>query len=177
MHKDAILVRMLQKLVTLLYLSGEPLSIQALSSLLGISPAEIEKHVDELENALKGIGLSLLRSAEGLSIVTDASQASLVETFWKAELEGDLTPATLQVLTLVAYLGAPTREEISYIRGVQSSQSIRTLTVRGLISRQGEVCTLTGDALKQLGVVKVEDLPDYDALHASLREKLEMRAA
>jgi segregation and condensation protein B len=135
----------------------------------------VSNHIEELENALKGIGLALLKSNDGLSIVTDPSQASLVETFWTKELEGDLTPATLQVLTLVAYLGNPTREEISYIRGVQSSQSIRTLTVRGLITRQGEVCALSGDALKELGITKVEELPDYEALHSSLSEKLSAR--
>lgn len=168
---------MLQKLITLLFLSGEPLHIQTLAKMLDTSPEEVEKYVDGLENALKGVGLALLKSGDGLSIVTDPSQASLVEAFWKSELEGDLTPATLQVLTLVAYLGNPTREEISYIRGVQSSQSIRTLTVRGLVSRQGEACTLTGDALKHLGVTKVEDLPDYETLHASLVEKLATRNA
>lgn len=168
---------MLQKIVTLLFLSGEPLSTHALAKMLDTAPEEVEKHIGELENALKGIGLALLKSGDGLSIVTDASQAPLVEAFWKAELEGDLTPATLQVLTLVAYLGNPTREEISYIRGVQSSQSIRTLTVRGLISRQGEVCSITGDALKQLGVTKVEELLDYETLHASFQEKLAARNA
>lgn len=168
---------MLQKIVTLLFLSGEPLTVQVIANLLAVAPEEIHKHLDELENGLKGIGLALLKSSDGLSIVTDASQASLVEAFWKGELEGDLTPATLQVLTLVAYLGSPTREEVSYIRGVQSAQSIRTLTVRGLISRQGETCTLTGDALKQLGVTKVEGLPDYETLHASLAEKLTARNA
>lgn len=166
---------MLQKLVTLLYLSGEPLQIPVIAGLLGVAPEEVNKHVDELENALKGIGLALLKSNDGLSIVTDSSQAPLVESFWKKELEGELTPATLQVLTLVAYLGTPTREEISYIRGVQSSQSIRTLTVRGLMARQGEVCVLTADALKQLGVTKVEELPDYEVLHTSLSEKLTAR--
>lgn len=168
---------MLQKIVTLLYLSGEPIPVPTIAKMVGVAPEEIEKYVDSLENALRGIGLALLRSGDGLSIVTDASQASLVEAFWKNELEGDLTPATLQVLTLVAYLGSPTREEISYIRGVQSSQSIRTLTVRGLVSRQGETCTLTGDALKELGVTKVEELPDYETLHASLAEKLATRNA
>lgn len=168
---------MLQKLVTLLYLSGEPLQISAIAGLLGVKPEEVSNHIEELENALKGIGLALLKSNDGLSIVTDPSQAPLVETFWMKELEGDLTPATLQVLTLVAYLGSPTREEVSYIRGVQSSQSIRTLTVRGLINRQGEVCTLSGDALKELGITKVEELPDYEALHASLTEKLSARNA
>lgn len=168
---------MLQKIVTLLFLSGEPLTVQLIAKLLNVSPDEVHTHIDELESSLKGIGLALLKSNDGLSIVTDASQAPLVEAFWKGELEGDLTPATLQVLTLVAYLGSPSREEISYIRGVQSAQSIRTLTVRGLISRQGETCTLTGDALKQLGITKVEDLPDYETLHASLEEKLTARNA
>lgn len=168
---------MLQKIVTLLYLSGEPMQIQTIAKMLGTAVEEVNSHMDELENALKGIGLALLRSSDGISIVTDASQAALVEAFWRSELEGDLTPATLQVLTLVAYLGSPTREEISYIRGVQSAQSIRTLTVRGLISRQGEVCTLTGEAMKQLGITKVEELPDYETLHTSLADKLAARNA
>jgi segregation and condensation protein B len=167
---------MLQKIVTLLFLSGEPIKIESIASLLSTTKEEVEKYIDEVSNALTGIGLSLLKSSDGLSIVTQSAQASLVEAFWKEELQGDLTPATLQVLTLVAYMGSPTREEISYVRGVQSSQSIRTLTVRGLISRNGEVCTLTGDAMKELGVTKVEDLPDYETLHAGIVEKLEARS-
>jgi segregation and condensation protein B len=166
---------MLQKIVTLLFLSGEPMKIESLATLLNVRKEEIESHVDEVGNALTEIGLALLKSSDGLSIVTQSIQAPLVEAFWKEELQGELTPATLQVLTLVAYMGSPTREEISYVRGVQSSQSIRTLTVRGLISRNGEVCTLTGEAMKELGVVSVEDLPDYETLHASITEKLEAR--
>lgn len=166
---------MLQKIITLLFLSGEAMKIESLATLLGTTKDEVEKHVDEAGNALTSIGLALLKTSDGLSIVTQSVQAPVVEAFWKEELQGDLTPATLQVLTLVAYMGAPTREEISYVRGVQSSQSIRTLTVRGLISRNGEVCTLTAEAMKELGVAKVEELPDYDTLHASLLEKLEVR--
>ncbi len=166
---------MLHKLVTILFLSGEPIKIDTISLLLVVTREEIEKHIEELSASLNSIGLSLLRSNDGLSIVTQSVQSPLVEAFWKEELEGDLTPATLQVLTLVAYIGMPTREEISYIRGVQSSQSIRTLTVRGLISRQAEVCVLTGDALKHLGVTTVEELPDYATLHASFAEKLRSR--
>jgi segregation and condensation protein B len=166
---------MLKKIITLLYLSGEPMKIDLLSKLLSNTPAEIESYLNEVEAALQTIGLALLRSHEGVSIVTQPDQAQLVEAFWKEELQGELTPASLQVLTLVAYLGSPTREEISYIRGVQSSQSIRTLTVRGFLSRSGEVCTLTGEALMHLGVTKSEELPDYEKLHASLMEKLEAR--
>lgn len=166
---------MLQKLVTILFLSGDSIQLSKLAIFLEIKEEEIEKLLVELETHLKPLGLTLLRADSGVSIVTQPSQSSLVEVFWKEELKGDLTPAALQVLTLVAYLGNGTREQISYIRGVQSSQSIRSLTVRGLISRSGEVCKLTDDALKHLGITKIEDLPDYTTMHAQLLEKLESR--
>lgn len=168
---------MLQQIITLLYLSGEPIKVETLAHFLSVKKEVIEGMEHDLEASLASIGLALLKSEEGFSIVTRPEQAPLVEAFWKQELQGELTPAALQVLTLVAYLGSPTREEISYVRGVQSSQSIRTLTVRGLISRQGEVCTLTADALQQLGVTKAEDLPEYETINKNLREKIEARNA
>lgn len=166
---------MLQKIITILFLSGDPLPIQTIASIIGVNQVEIESHIDEVDRSLASIGLALLKSSDGLSIVTQSVQAPLVESFWKEELKGELTPAALQVLTLVAYLGNPTREQISYVRGVQSSQSIRTLTVRGLINRNGEVCTLTSEALKHLGITKKEDLPDYDVIYKNLSEKLSSR--
>ncbi len=168
---------MLENIITILYLSGDPVKVDTLAKLLAVdNDAILECLEREVTPGLQKLGLTLLGAQEGYSIATSASQAPLVELFWKEELQGELTPATLQVLTLVAYLGSPTREEISYVRGVQSSQSIRTLTVRGLIERQGEVCALTLDALKHLGIVKVEDLPEYASIHASLREKLDARS-
>lgn len=166
---------MLQKLVTILYLSGDPLPISTIASILDVKKEEVEKYIDELRVSLKNIGLDLLNNSEGLTITTQTEQAELVEKFWVEDLQGDLTPAALQVLTLVAYLGEPTREQISYIRGVQSSQSIRTLTVRGLIIRNGEVCVLSSNAMKHLGITAVEDLPEYEIIHKNLTEKLQAR--
>lgn len=166
---------MIEKLVTILYLSGDELSLITIATILQTTTEEIEKNLEALDSALHSIGLALLRSNDCLSIVTQSNQASLVEAFWKEELSGELTPASLQVLTLVAYLGSPTREEISYVRGVQSSQSIRTLTVRGLITRNGENCTLTVDSLKQLGITKPEELPEYEKINKDLIEKLGAR--
>lgn len=167
-----ILVFMLQKVVTLLYLSGEPISLEKLGGLLAVSTEEVLACCGELSEKLEGLGLSLLVNNNEYSIVTRPEQAELVEVFRKEELEGELSPAALQVLTLVAYLGNPTREQISYTRGVQSSLSIRTLTVRGLIQRSGEVCTLTTDSLKQLGITRVEEMPEYESIHKDLSEKL-----
>ena len=166
---------MLQKLATILYLSGDLTPIAKLTTLLDTTREDVEQGLISLEAALLPLGLVLLRVDDGVSIVTSKEQAGLVETFWKDELKGELTPAALQVLTLVCYLGNGTREQISYIRGVQSTQSIRALTVRGLVTRSGEVCTITPDALKYLGITKVDELPEYQTIHAQLLEKLEAR--
>jgi segregation and condensation protein B len=166
---------MLEKVITLLFLSGDPIPVKKMSEFLGITKEELIENAPFVKKKLEDIGLSLLVSNEGFSIVTKREQAALVEAWTKEELEGELTPAALQVLTLVAYLGYPTREQISYIRGVQSSQSIRMLTVRGLITRVGEICSLTAESLKQLGITKVEELPEYEKMHNELLEKLQAR--
>ena len=169
------LTSMLEKVITLLYLSGDPLPLQKMADFLQIPKEEIIENAPFIEAKLQELGLSLLIANDGISIVTRGDLAPFVESWRKEELEGDLTPALLQVLTLVAYMGYPTREQISYIRGVQSSQSIRALTVRGLITRVGEICSLTSASLKQLGITKVEELPEYEKLHKELLEKLQSR--
>lgn len=165
---------MLEKIITILYLSGEPISIDYVANLLQVDRNLLDENLLEVENRIKSTGLLLLRNKDELSIVTNPLQSQLVESFWKEELKGDLTPATLQVLSIVAYLGDPTRQTISFIRGVQSSQSIRTLSVRGLIIRNGENCVLTGEALKHLGVTKVEELPQYETIRNELLDKMKV---
>lgn len=166
---------MLEKVITILFLSGDTVPVKKLAEFLGITKEEVVENAPFVKSKLEEIGLTLLLSNEGLSIVTKGEQSALVESWTKEELKGELTPAALQVLTLVAYLGYPTREQISYIRGVQSSQSIRILTVRGLINRVGEICSLTTESLQQLGITKVEELPEYEKMHTDLLEKLQAR--
>lgn len=163
---------MLQKVITLLFLSGEPISTETLATILHVTKEEVDAVLPTLQQPLRDIGLDVVVHNGEVAIVTQPAMAEVVELFWKEELKGDLTPATLQVLTLVAYCGEPTRAQISAIRGVQSSQSIRTLSVRGLISRNGEVCTLTHEALQLLGVTKVEELPDFARIHSEFMTKL-----
>jgi segregation and condensation protein B len=163
---------MLEKISTILYLSGDPITITKVAELTGALPDEVVSTLPELKERLEVIGLTLIITERDISIVTKPELAPLVELFRKDELKGDLTPATLQVLTLVAYLGSVTREQISYIRGVQSAQSIRTLLVRGLITKSGEVCSLSVEALQMLGVTSKEELPDYQRISSEFLKRL-----
>lgn len=161
-----------QSIIALLFVSGEGMPISQLATLLNIKEDEIKNSLDEVKNILEKTGLTLIIANNQISITTKGEFGELIDSFRKEELKGDLTPATLQVLTLVAYLDNPSRRDISFIRGVQSAQSIRTLTVRGLIERNGENCSLTIDALRFLGISKVMELPEYENIKKELEEKL-----
>jgi segregation and condensation protein B len=165
---------MLSNIVTILFLSGDPVSFSYVAELCGVTPEEVAAQIPMINEHLAPLGLTLLVNKKEFSIVTLPTQADLVQKFWKEELRGELTPATLQVLTLIAYLPGCTRQDISFIRGVQSTQSIRTLSVRGLVEQQGEKCTLSSDALRHLGVTHVEQLPDYATIRKELLEKLDI---
>lgn len=163
---------MIPKLVALLFAAGEALSKKELATLCGVEVSVIDESLVELKTYASNGGLAIIESKNEIQLVTSEEQAELVTNLLRKDLEGDLTPATLQVLTIIAYLGKVTRGDISFIRGVQSAQSIRTLTARGLIERTGEECSLTFDALRYLGVDKTESLPEYDAIHKDLESKL-----
>lgn len=163
---------MLERICAILYLSGEPIAITKVAELITASVEDVTVTLPQLKEKLEGIGLTLIATDKDIAIVTKPELAPLIESFRKDELKGDLTPATLQVLTLVAYLGSVTREQISYIRGVQSAQSIRTLLVRGLIIKSGEMCSLSVEALQMLGVTTKEELPDYLRISGEFLKRL-----
>lgn len=168
---------MFEKAITLLFVSGDPLTYNVLAEQLGCTKEEVIANAQVLKTSLESIGLTLIITREDISISTKQEYSPVVEAYRKKELESDLTPAALQVLTLVSYLGSSTQEQISYIRGVHSMQSIRTLLARGLISKTGASYFLSALALAYLGITQVEELPDYNILHTSFLEKLQTNNA
>ena len=94
----------------------------------------------------------------------------------KEELTEDLTPASLETLSIVSYLGPISRTRIEYLRGVNSSVILRNLMIRGLIERfhdpehaSGFLYRLTFDAMKHFGIQQKEDLPDFPKFQELLK--------
>jgi segregation and condensation protein B len=88
-------------------------------------------------------------------------------------------------LSIISYAGPITRADIEYIRGVNSSFTVRSLLMRGLIEREVDpkranayIYSASFDLLRHLGLSNNEDLPEYQKykdlvahLHKSLQEK------
>ena len=105
--------------------------------------------------------------------------AELIEKVRKDEYAREVGKAGQEVLAAVMYRGPLTRSEIDFIRGVNSSQTLRTLTMRGLMRKipnpkdsRSFLYESTTELLSTLGVSRAQDLPDYQDVRDKL-QKLE----
>ncbi len=157
-------------LEALLFAHGDPLEMKKIASVLGAEISAVAEGVGALHDRLahEERGLMLVRQDSRVQLVTKPTFAPLVEHLIKDEFEEHLTPAALETLSLIAYLGPISRARIDHVRGVNSSYSVRNLMMRGLIEKATDpqaghapAYRISFDLLKHLGIASVEDLPDY----------------
>ena len=159
---------------------GEPVSISKISKGLGIPEKKCRGYISELENSLKeniNSGLCILENGDKFQLATKPdlqdARKKIIEEEWREEL----TPATQETLSLVAYLGPIPKMMIDYIRGVNSSFTLRNLLIRGLVERAPSKSrknsydySVSFNFLHHMGVERVEDLPDYEKFKSILKE-------
>lgn len=142
-----------------------------------ITEEEVKKAIEELQKNLEneGRGLRLIFQGDKVQLATKPEFSGFLEEFIKEEFKENLTPASLETLALIVYLGPITRAKIDYFRGVNSSFILRSLMIRGLIERiEGSyLYQASFDLLKNLGVSKINELPDYDKFREMINIKLE----
>lgn len=170
-------------LEALLFASGEPVSKKRLAALLEVTPALLDQAAGVLRDQLAGRGLALVETDNHIELRTSADAAAYVAKLREAELARDLGKAGLETLALILYRGSATRGEIDWVRGVNSSQTVRTLLLRGLIEKTEDAedrrrprYKPTVDALAHLGVEKADQLPSFEELSAALSGKEEKQA-
>lgn len=160
----------------ILFFRGEPVSITALSRHLSLKEQEIKKALEILQVNLERRGITLITEGKHVALGTHKDASSIIENIIKEELHRDIGKAGLEVLSIVVYKGSVSKREIEYIRGVNSSYIIRNLMMRGLIEIDEETPKAersrsykpTIDLLSHLGVSKISDLPEYEAVNKEI---------
>lgn len=160
----------LSKLEAVLFAVNEPVSARRLAGILELPEEEVVKLIAELKSAYAANpgGLDIFEHENTYELVTRKEYSPIIEKILKTELDEELTPAALEILSIVAYLGPIARSSIEYIRGVNSSFSLRSLLLRGLVERVPHperantfLYRPTADILKKLGVSSIEGLPEF----------------
>jgi|SRR5680860_1612608 len=160
-------------LESLLFISGEPMSFAKLAKIIEKDEQEIIAGAESLAkkySEAKG-GLKIIIKDKKVQMVTAGENSEFVQKFLKADIEGELSRVALEVLSVVAYRGPISRNEIEEIRGVNCSFTLRHLTIRGLVEKisnpndaRAYLYKISFDFLKKLGIEKVEDLPKFQEL-------------
>jgi segregation and condensation protein B len=164
-----------QQIEAILFWKGEPVKITKLAEYLGIDENATKEGIDKLEQSLTDRGIVLIRKDEEVVLGTAKVASVLIEKLTKEELVRDLGKAGLETLSIIIYKGPVSRAEIDYIRGVQSNFIIRNLSIRGLIERisnpkdqRSFLYRPTFDLLQYLGLSKIEDMPEFQAVKDDL---------
>lgn len=165
------------KIEGLLFYKGEDVSIKKLSEILEVSTEEIEQGLINLETSLFGRGLVLVRKDDAVVLGISSELSNTIESIRKEEISKELSKAALETLTIILYKGSVYRNEIDYIRGVNSSFIIRNLLVRGLVEKVSDskdsrkiFYRPTFDTLSYMGITSIEQLPNYDIVKNQLEE-------
>jgi segregation and condensation protein B len=158
------------KIEALLFIYGEPMTYKKIAATLGITEEQTREAAQYLNENMKGDarGLFLITNDGKIQLTTKPEYGKLLEDIVKEEMSENLTTASLETLAIVMYAGPISRAEIDYIRGVNSSFILRSLSIRGLVDRAIDpkrsnvyLYKASIDLLKLLGLANVESLPDY----------------
>ncbi|MCX6763320.1 MAG: SMC-Scp complex subunit ScpB [Candidatus Moranbacteria bacterium] len=163
---------------SILFISGEPVSIARLAKITETDKPTVENALmvlqAEYDSARRGI--VIIRKEDEVQMATNAENSEIVEQIIKSELQGELSRAALEVLSIVAYRGPISRLNIEAIRGVNSTFTLRNLLIRGLLEREENqkdsrsyLYQISFDFLKKLGLDNIGKLPDYETLSQDAR--------
>lgn len=158
------------KIEALLFIYGEFMPISRLAEVLGVTEDEIRSAILSLQEKFiaDNRGLRLMIQNDSVELITRPEYGPLIEKIIKDEMRAELTPAALETLSIIAYLGPVSRATIEYIRGVNSSFILRNLLIRGLVEREVHpkrantyLYRPSPNLLKILGITSAEELPDF----------------
>lgn len=158
---------------SILFVAGEAIDIADITSKIDVTKAEIKKAVSKLQEKYKEpSGIVLLEFNNKLQFASRSCYSDNVSLVLNPIRQRNLSKATLETASIVAYKQPVTRLEIEEIRGVNSDYAINVLVEHNLIEIVGRKDTVgkpalfgtTDEFLKRFNLNSIEDLPDYNDL-------------
>ena len=153
---------------TILFVRAEPTDAKTLAKITKHTGKEVAAALGKLAHDYRERGFVLLEKDGMWQLASNPANASFVEELVKSEFTQELSRSAVETLAIVAYKGPISRIEIEYVRGVNSSFTVRNLLMRGLIERvenpkdaRSYLYRVTFDFLKHFGLTGLEQLPRF----------------
>lgn len=166
---------LVSKTEAILFSEGGSLTLRKLAQLFETNETELRQAIGELSTRLLGSGLTVVLSDTEVSLAVAPETSSAVRAAYARELESAIGDSGLEVLAIILYHGPSTRSKIDYIRGVNTSSTIRTLLSRGLLERAPNpddgreyIYRATVELLSHLGIRSSQELPGRESIAAEI---------
>ena len=175
-------------LEAILFAAGDSMEEERLGAVLGVDTETFHAAAGRLEEELRdrSRGVRLVQMENRWQLVTAPEWSELVVRALEKRRTARLSPAAMEVLSIVAYYQPVTRSYIEKVRGVDSSYTVSFLTERGLIAPCGKLeapgrptlFATTEEFLRVMGIRDLSQLPPLpdiaeDESRAALRMAIE----
>jgi segregation and condensation protein B len=165
--------RLARVVEALLVVAPRPLGVAELAAATEADEERVETALALLAGRYREgrSGIVLERVAGGYALRAAREAADACARLFERPVQRGLSPAALETLAVVAYLGPVSRPEIARLRGVAAESAVASLVERGLIAEAGREAD-TGAIRYEttplfervFGLADRSELPDLDDL-------------
>ena len=156
-------------LEAMLFAHGEPVALDRLAEAMHTEPIQAQVLLEKLQRQYdeRNTGLVILNFEDRWQMATRPYYGEIVKRILDTRRNAPLSPASLEVLEVIAYNQPVSRSFIEQVRGVDSSSTVAKLLEKGLIEEAGRLdlpgkpvaFRVTDTFLRVFGLGSLADLP------------------
>lgn len=166
----------------ILFAAGRTIKINELMAILEISSDEIISIVNLMQEEYKkeDRGIEIIKVEDGYQLATKKDMYEYLYPIFDKRSKPNLSGASMETLSIIAYNPKITRAEIEAIRGVNSDGTIYKLLEYNLIENVGKadlpgrptMYSVTENFLKMFGITSLEELPELPRYKVDENEQI-----
>lgn len=165
-----------------LFACGDPVDPERLASSIGAEKGALSQLADLLNEAYaeNGSAFTVLRLSGSYQLAARTEFHEFIKAACDTKKNAPLSPAAMEVLTIIAYNQPVTKSFVEHVRGTDSSSVVNSLAEKGLVEEAGRLDVpgrpiayrTTNVFLRCFGIESLDKLPelpghvpqDFDAL-------------
>mgnify|MGYP004665207571 FL=1 len=125
----------------ILFASGEPIEANRIAAAAGIEPDMVYKIVQLLNDRFEkdGSSMQVIKLSDSYQLCVKAEYIDYIRAAMETKKAAPLSPAAMEVLTIIAYNQPVTKGFVEHIRGIDSSSVVNSLVEKNLLEEAGRL--------------------------------------
>ncbi|TAN41302.1 MAG: SMC-Scp complex subunit ScpB [Nitrospirae bacterium] len=158
----------------LLFISGDPVTIEAMKTITELPETELKQLLDELTAEYRDHkrGMQIIEVANAYQMTTNPAYAPWIRKLTSSAAPNKLSMPALETLAIIAYNQPIIKADVEHMRGVNSDGVIKSLLDRRLIKIMGRkevpgkplLYGTTKEFLQYFGLKDLTELPTLKEL-------------